>query len=419
MGPETHSSEAGTSAFNLDYELQRFLSELDMQAQNPPAGDEFIAAYSAAFKELLTEDLGIRRELSYYYAQRHIYDKQYGPSYTHNKWLRAIQKQLMRNAEIQNYPSEAWKQPGRWRAAITDILANDLVVEEFEYDVIHRETQSNVAERYKSFKLIMLMLRDRLGVEPSVLDIGCSQNHGLMKLATGFHFGKISAVELDSEGRPHTDYEVSSKVNRLLKTRLILGPSVGVDAIPLKIKKRNSIADEFEIDPATREWVKACSFYPSELLDESLVHEYDMLDRIDSVNVGFEWLDIVDKSLELGEGFFDAVTLSTVLYQASDQDRLRMQEVAKRYIKPDGIVIYQDFAVKDRDDPTRLHFHETWFNDRFPYHTLVYDPHNPEELQDIFGWENGRCTKMIAGLGRLVLNGTKITFSEYLDSLPH
>jgi SAM-dependent methyltransferase len=144
-----------------------------------------------------------------------------------------------------------------------------------------------------------------------------------------------------------------------------------------------------------------------------------MLDRIDVRGVGFQGLDIADKSLDLGDGFFDVVTLSTILYQVSDQDRSLIQEIAKRYIKPEGVVIYQDFAVKDRDDPTRLHFHDTWFNDRFPYHTLVYDPHSPEELQDIFGWENGRCAKMITGLGRLALNNEKMTFAEYLVSMPH
>lgn len=381
--------------------LETLPLELYAQIEKPPAGDERIAAFSAA---MITElqDEETRDFIKDLFAHR----KDIAPSYAANLLLRGFQKQLLRDADRFDYPT-SFDKTEPWRAAIREVLEDPVRSEELVLDMFIRDVQSNIAERYKSFKLIMQAMKSRIGERPKVMDIGCSQNQGLKKLALGRPFGEVEVVN-DGEGESIIDPNLTKKVNAELAKPFRIGTGLGIDIMPMN-------------DPRVREWAKSCSFYPSELLDQELIDEYDLINQHDRVdNIGFDTYDFTSEALyrlshDQFRGNFDVITLSTVMYQMDEDERTRMADIVRRFLAPGGIVIYQDFGEVDKGDPTKLNYYKHWFLHKFSYTTAVLDTADPrDELQEIFRWENGRCQRMAMGLGSLSINGKLKTYPEII-----
>lgn len=268
-----------------------------------------------------------------------------------------------------------------------------------------RELQSNVAERYKTIKLLAAVFADRFDEPPSHLDIGSSVMHGDLKLAYNcmkepvrFPFGPIDIVRLEDMDRSRSDLCLTRLANTALKQQVTFGPMMGVDITDID-------------DPRTRRWAKSCSFYPDELLDKDRVTEYDNLDTLDTAHerVQFYQGDFADPHFDFKSFHkaspveeYDIVTFSTVFYQVERHERTRMLVNAARLLSPRGIIVIQDAADGD-------------FSKRYNYSTSVIDntQHHPTE-QTLLRWETPRCRKAILSIGQVSVGGKLRTLEEAL-----
>lgn len=268
-----------------------------------------------------------------------------------------------------------------------------------------RELQSNVAERYKTIKLLAAMLGDRFDEPPSHLDIGSSVMHGDLKLAYNgmkepvrFPFGPIDIVTPEDTNRYRQDHCLTHLANTALKQQVTFGPMMGVDITDID-------------DPRTRRWAKSCSFYPDELLDKARVTEYDVLDTLDPGHerVQFYQGDFADPHFDFKKFHktspakeFDIITFSTVFYQVKRHERTRMLVNAARLLSQRGVIVIQDAADGD-------------FSKRFNYTTSVIDntQYHPTE-QTLLRWETPRCRKAMLAMGHVSVGGKLRTFEEAL-----
>lgn len=332
--------------------------------------------------------------------------------------MRALQKQGLYRLPGLQYPAqEISKTP--WNHLITTVMRDPALRAEFSYDITNRDVSSNLGERYKSLKLLIPLLSQRFERDVRILDIGCSQNQGLKQL----HASRVIPYEPIRAGRPRRwrtpgsyggESIVDNRLGRRLNTMLAagdlaIGRCLGIDKEP---KDRSDVI----------EWTKACSFYPSELLMASKVEKYDIIEAstpnpadVDfcQLNIlGIDRREAVDRMLAQ-HGTFDIVMFSTMKYQLSDQQREIADAIATRCVDPNrGLVITQDFAEINVNDPTRLSFFDDW--DPYTYQTVARDMMNPETLQQLFVWDSGRCEKLQLGAGRLCVGQNLLPVSGIL-----
>lgn len=242
-----------------DIGLSGLLTKLDWQTEHFPMGDTMGMAFCAAVKEMITEDRAFAETINAFIEDR----PDITPSHQVNIMRHGVQKQLLRKIHDPKNPyPAAYADPEKWKGALAMIAAPySAENEEFYFDIRYRTVQSNIAERYKAFALIGSLATARFDEPLSVLDIGCSQNQGLKKLALahlGSSFGSIEVMrETKNNGdglKIAADQTLSGLANELLRGNLPIGQSSGIDVMS---------AD----DHGNQEWAKACSFYPGELLD--------------------------------------------------------------------------------------------------------------------------------------------------------
>lgn len=316
--------------------------------------------------------------------------------------LRSYQADLLQRDDT--YP-ERYDQADVWLEAFEDIEDDDSRSEIISLNLITKQVQSNIAERYKSVKLLSALLQDRVGDRPSHLDVGSSLMHGSIKLAyshvesddrTGF-----GPMELSHHTDSLEDFVPSKRLtklaNRAIRQQVEYGSLMGIDITSID-------------DNVIRKWAMSCSFKPDELLDDRRKREFDYLDSLDREHNRIVFYE--DDFSELNHQKFrekspvkeyDIITFSTVLYQVSPKERLAMVTNAANYLSKEGIIIIQDAPDGNFSKP-------------FNYYTEVIDgtDDNPKK-QIMLRWENGRCRKAIAGLGRISLNGKSYNLTEALE----
>jgi SAM-dependent methyltransferase len=350
--------------------------ELASQAIKPPGKDRIIAAFSQSVLNMA----GVARmaELESVVDSR----ANITPSYGANLLLRGFQTQLLKSET--DYP-RLYTTESVWQKAIDNILDDDAAYEQLTKDLTERNVQSNVVERYKAFKLVIGLLHDRLSEEFQMLDVGCSRNHGLKKLKLNLPFRPFMSGFRDTELFPSGLIDVL--FNAVNKQSLKLGHSVGTDINPIDNDDGNAF------------WAKSCSFYPSELLDESAVTEYDYLDHNEVEGVRFIEGDFSAYGLKgrPAEKSFDVICASTFMYQLSDEDRVRARSLFRRYLAKDGVIVYQDF-VRPSPDDRHLDFERNWFASLFPYRTLIeFEEDKTSTVHEVFRFDGGRCRQWAPG----------------------
>ena len=351
-------------------------TELTNQAVLPPGGDKRIAAFSQAILKMVGTP-----ELDTILQMMLTYRTSVSPSYAVNLLLRAFQKQLL--VHDSHFPDD-FTSVSVWMTAIRALLDDTGIKAALYRDVLQRETQSNVVERYKAFKLVIGLLQSQLGDGLSVLDVGCSRNHGLKKLKLNLPFKPVSCGVKDSDRLPHA--LLDSLFNGVLRQPLSLGRCQGSDIVPLAATDG-------------RDWAKSCSFYPSELLNAAAVSEYDYLDSSDIAGVNFAIGDFkaAGMGLHTYAQKYDVITVSTFLYQLSADERVDARRLFKQYLRPGGIIIYQDF-VRPSADGQSLEFETNWFDSLFPYRTLLeFGNDITGQLYEVLRWDNGRCNRWVPG----------------------
>ncbi len=405
------TNESQPNFIRHDQRIETVELELKTQSspEHAPNNDERIAAFCRAAGKLLRKNdeyLDLIDDTLTYHATE---NGGITPSHAVNLMLRAPQKQLLKKHEEKNYP-KAYTDDKLWYKDLSEMVNNPDTWAELFIDM-RRNVSSNVSERYKAFKAIFLVLQERFN-QPRVLDIGSSQNQGLKKLGLNLPFEPVNVIEpiLDHSERGYhlgTHEEAEEQLNQLLQTPLQLGPSSGVDFFTPD-------------DPMNRDWAKACSFYPSELLDDNKLAKYDAIDQIDDVpNVDFIASDIFElepkEVIEKYEEPFDVITVCTMMYQLSKEERIELKSKLREFTKEDGLIIYQDFVAKDAKSPAELYFYKHWFGKPYRYRTIVEDLSAPSiGLQEVFRWENGRCGRVHLCAGRLSLQGAVGTIEDFL-----
>lgn len=407
---EALASSATIDTEKLDQRIAAFEQEISNNsiAITAPGKDEHIASFSSAvrleyaagsqFRTLVNETLLSREDIRQ-------------PSLAANILLRVFQKQLLRREN--KYP-QTHPYPGPytsvlpWRRVIREMTspqASELA--EIAYDLSNRLPQSNIVERYKSFSIILQLMHGVFDRKPNVLDVGCSQNLGLKRLALGstafdtWEILPFNPIAVSGVGGIHDKERKSRMLNTLLQYTYGVGDSTGVDIHPIN-------------DEDSKEWAKACSFYPQELLDQRLVTNYDLLDYVEPTRANIRFyqanfgsLTRADiRSINRDKHKFDMVTFSTVLNQVSEEERESMLDNARKLIKPHGLIVVQDFARLRSERALGLQFYDNWFGRPYRYRTFIADNSDDfQSLHEIMRWDNGRCNKLQLNrsIGRLAL----------------
>lgn len=385
---------------------------LDSQIENPPQGDEYIRAYAIAVRAALTHDNPISEFIHETMRRR----PQFEGSYLINKLRSALQNQLYVPSEhgahveparhrilLHNdnkplrYPQD-FTEPEIWMRAFEEVLADPDAFREFVVHAWGFSLASNVSERYKGVKLFgnVAIELGRLD-EITMADIGCSQQAGGNHLMSGMSFERVSVWphgNAASFPAPGLTRAVNSYMDRPTPFRHITGIDV--------------------FDPVeTRSWARACSHYPSELLDTKRVERYDKYTLDTQKNVHFyrsNFAEFEYKKFKLEQeredkpSTFKIVNFTTMLYQATPEERDRMLQYAA--LMAEEFIVVQDFVGIDPNDPAKLIFRENWQDDPFPYRTLVMDMReDPPRWHEAFRWRDGRCREMTVGMGRIALQG--------------
>lgn len=426
------------NASTLSPRLEAICRAYSQEARRPTGGDKIIAAYAEAAEQEIHHEFGQFLETAFDF--RDSYKRPIEAHHAIQLTLRVLQRQMLKHYP-NIYPTHFFK-PKVWSEKINELISDPDIAADIENALSIREVQSNVVERYKSFKLIGHMYRDRVGEQPELLDVGCSLNLGLKKLAVeeGYPFGDIQVGELENQ-KLVSDKKLTQAANALLASRLAIGASMGVDI-------------KFSQGKDAMEWIRACSFYPSELLKPALVMEFNDLQNEGEGRIGYYGGDFTQANemndlhihysqlkwetehpgyknshtslMELvermhgphpDEEIFDMVIFSTSMYLMKWHERIRAFKRAKKLAKPAGLIVVQDFAEKRPSGNTRLRFHNDFQYGRMPYRTYIIDPKSSEiDPQHIFSWETGRCQKMQLGLGKIAVKGRLRTPAELLKS---
>lgn len=380
---------------NADPYLRAYYAHLDERLDNDEQTHNLVANF-------LTDATG-RRQLSYLHAA--------------NLFFRAMQAvEMARDEKRDNgkprYP-RGKEQPEAWRETFDYILdpAGD-VIDHFTVD-LSRSVQSNIADRGKLLRVVQLL--HHKDEQATILEIGCSQNHILKKAALhqnpakrGFRYGHTEVMQHPpDQAEPQAprqpvrpagfDIVRTEVLNKLIqdRRRATIGQSLGID-----------IWDPYR-DSAVALWARSCSFYPSELLDDRYTRDFDRLTREQPPEAGFYHADF-------GSNFdherfearfpgsknnrFDLVFIPTMLYQLSGTERQAVIANAAQRVRPDGLVVVQDYVqgVPDKsDEVSGLEFYGNAWPD-YSYSLWVWDMQQPDQgWQKYFDIESGRVRRIV------------------------
>jgi hypothetical protein len=319
----------------------------------------------------------------------------------------AITKQALRLLPEEKFFNRAHS-PKTWSELLEVIARAPAARQEFRNDLNTRDVQTNEPERGKSLKLLSTFFQDRFDHQPRIIDFGCSQNHVLKKLVfndltvrempVGFRYRDV-AVRVPADGQvagseeTYADPILTAHFSRVLNaSRFAIGKSLGVDKWPLK--RHQDI-----------EWVRS-SHHPLQLADPTCLEEFDLLEAVRTPKVTFRRVDITDPSVTEvslpGGRRADIAFVSAMLYQLPPEQRAAAQEVIRGSVDPkNGVIVYQEFARVDPDDPSRLEVFDLEHWSDYTYRTIIEDMRHPGELQELFKWRTGRCREVQLGAGRL------------------
>lgn len=399
---------------------REIIEELELGIVEPLAGDERIGAFYQAVLDDVTIN-GHVRDLIIDVAQSRPH---LDPTPLMQLLLRGFQDRLLKLDK--NYPMD-YTDAGAWKAGMDFVLSKPEHEEVLLYNLMNREVQSNIDNRYRSIQLIVPALRraGRLGREFDIIDFGCSRNHCLKKMAIAGDLvdmsfeGVLVGDLVDGEyiqGGAQRQYFI----NRYLRDTVDMRRGLGIDIIDLN-------------DKASADWARSCSFYPSELVEEKIDTgqdygglasrrtQYLILDNVNPRNkVRFLHADLLDQTAasfkEIVGDMYGAelAVASTMLYQHTPEDRNKIIDLMEDSVGPDGFVVVQDFATVDPENPSRLKFYKNW-TQSWRYNTIFKDKKSSGEWQVAFRWDGGRCDKLVISDGTVVASdGRKMSTRSLL-----
>lgn len=310
----------------------------------------------------------------------------------------------LRRQNLSSYP-EGFDDTEKWLSTFAEVEDDMIRLGILSNNVCRNRIQSNIAERYKTPQLLASLMRDRLGDNPSVLDIGCSELHGGIKL--------VYSNQPDSMCKPFEPIQLSynhhnrlfmpsKRLSRLsnlaIAQEIDYGEVVGVDITRI---------DDWHV----KQWAKSCSFRTDELRDPAKEAEYDLLDTLDPQHQRVRFYN-GDFSVETDVREFinqspidkyKIIIFSAILYQSEPDEQQAMLKHAYELLDEDGIILIQD----DREGN---------FEQKYTFVASVIDAHDIDAgEQEIIRWESGRCKKGIVEDGLICLDGVKKNLSTMLQ----
>jgi len=290
-------------------------AEFAHQAEFPPGGDEVIGACYRAVERMGKRNKGFARRLELVAGDRDMPTK-----HLVNLFFRAVQYMRFFEREEVDYP-ERFFDSREWEKELR-LMMNGKMGESFFGILSQRDTGTTVYQRYAGPKAVLSALWPNRKL--TLTDLGCGGNHGLPGLIAGERF------------KPVVDHTPETAVTKWIEKPIGFRLGLGVDKY-----------DPY--DPEMINWRIACSFYPSELAEMNEFLEFEKRVR----KKGKEMFVLGDIMSLMSDGLtvrkYDAVILSTVLYQMSETERAAVLDGAVGLLKTDGVEIAQDFARKGEE----------------------------------------------------------------------
>lgn len=392
----------------LYFDNEQFETEIDLllplikhvneQTEHPQGQDRKISAFMEAiadkiydpeqyvFRYLLIENLMDPRAPGF-------------SEYNHAtmKLLKAVQKPLLAHRDEWDFP-DGFDDPAVWSKAIDWILSDEMMSSDFAYDLFMRRNQANIDRRYKSVPAITGIYRDYEGrfQDPlMVLDMGSSIGAGSDKLEAGSPFEPPTVVRETASGLLVVDRTRTSYIGSLV-TNYEVEQSTRVDIANFS-------------DPGARPWVASSSGYPSEHQNRDLYS--DVVDKAEYNEDGREISNVIpadvlslESMLEAGlePESYDVAIISSAHYEFPGGQRHKAWSNALRFLKPDGIVIVNEFAYVDAAGHFRIH--ANFFDKLYKYSATVLDKANLDKgKQPFFLYDNGRASSLKLQAGALAL----------------
>ncbi len=281
-----------------------------------------------------------------------------------------------------------------WDGSMQRLLTDEDYRDQF-YGNIFLPIMSNVSERGVLLKAVVYL--HGLREAGRVLDMGCSQNYVLKRLALegrpdlpDLAYNQVAVM--GRKGRkavldPLLTHRLSVLLNR---APLELGPSVGIDIMP------------FDRDGRLTARAMSDSLYMGELVMDKLTRQRHILAHERVKNVSFVNADAETVTPdEIGGGNFDISYISTMLYQMPRETVKTIIANAERATHDDGIIVVQDF-VRRMNPSGSLQFYKHW--PPYTYGLWVKDKTRPDlGFQKYFSVYSGRVENIIPhpALGRL------------------
>lgn len=305
--------------------------------------------------------------------------------------FRAFHKQAYRYED--DYPSPVHTEYETWLRIIERTLSEHSRTEELELDLL-RDVQSNVADRAVGPELVLHSEHDRLGDNPTVLEVGTSDGQllHLMSPEIDVPFNPVNVVH--SLGRHATKGFFDERRTLQNETEYINGllqdkhPFQGVGL------------DQVRRDEKTSLWVFANTIRPREMaLDPSRAERFERLHATEASNVQFYTGSFSEegvKNLASSTGIekFDFIVFPTILYQQDSATIASMRGLARKLLSPHGLIGYQDKIHTNPRNRAEMKFFPRFDH----YNLLLEDPlMSGDLLYQVLEFDSGRCREVKFG----------------------
>jgi hypothetical protein len=344
--------------------LTRVLKE---QADNPPMNDKHIRHCYLAALNLITKD---EHPLSHLLGEMVTARLDTSEEHLVNLLLRAIQYAELWWLENSQYPNHL-NNVEAWESEIGNILGRHY--DKMRKILLERDTGTTLYQRYIGPRGILASLFPSCSV--AVADLGCGGMHGIIGLKHNEPFQSLQ-----------TDETPDKIFTSWIDFPMGVSEGLGIDKY-----------DPFD-EEAVR-WRVACSHYPGEF--DQMPNYLKFERRMMNLNgVRFVSGDIVQlDTLGIGPNSFDAVIISTTLYQIPDPKlQERVFDGVRRILRSSGVIVVNDFATVDFNSPDRLRLRGTsWFRKEGGYRTFVCLGETDWKFMEVLKFDNGRCRSVWPG----------------------
>lgn len=360
----------------------KLIHEFVDQAKNPSVGDQSWSAFFTALSDLYRKNSKLQKFIDHIRLKR----LQMTNKHFSHLFFKAVQFVKIAQGDL-SYKD--FKDAELWEKELLKILSSRKELGTIRKILLKNHVTTTIYERYIGPSAIILKYFSNLPVE--IADFGCGGNHGLR------------GIELNEPFSPFEDKTPLGAVSEILRGQIKLKKGIAVD-------RQNPDSKHI------RDWRIACRFFPVELngFEDYLKFE----EKIKySKRVRFKKSNVLELSNNLNEKF-DAIIMSLVLYQLDENERESALKTAAKFLKPNGILIIQDYCIIKPNKADQLDFNVTWHTKNFSFRTFIFGKSTGHKFKEILRWYDSRCKSVVAGkdfrflFSRNQLNASSAAFAH-------